>query len=272
MSWVKLDDQFYWHPKVSALSSDAFRLFIGGLCLCNSFPHMAGVILRHQAPMLFTDHLGARAFKKAVGDLVESGLWEELDEGWSIHDYEVYQPVNKERREQLRINGGKGGRPRKNQPKTKLVSEKNQEVVSEKPNEKPARVSPVPSRPVPVSSSPVPKSSSQPGEGLGLTTEALAVVEAWHRRTGRMPSQQHIEWLEDQVTELQRLDAAELVRCMDDQEDFNAREGRERTKFITGYAGTWRHRNEQLSDAGRNLRKSVPIDLGALTAGIGRSI
>lgn len=88
MNWIKLDDQFFSHPKVVDLSKDAKLLYLAGLCYCGA---------------QLTDGLITRGGVRIIGAMVEAGvdctttelvaagLWEVVDGGWQVHDYLDYQ-------------------------------------------------------------------------------------------------------------------------------------------------------------------------------------
>jgi hypothetical protein len=88
MPWVRFDDQFPWHLKVSRLSDAAFRLHTSAVCWSSrhltdgQIPHDG---LRDVAPRV-------RQPMKAADELVSVGLWRTEEAGWIIHDYLDYQP------------------------------------------------------------------------------------------------------------------------------------------------------------------------------------
>jgi hypothetical protein len=89
MSWVRIDDKAWSHPKLAGLSGNAVRLWLFALCWCNqqeSDGHVPATMLRV---------LGASP--KVAAELVAAGLWEVVEDGWQFHDYLNYQPS----REQL---------------------------------------------------------------------------------------------------------------------------------------------------------------------------
>lgn len=119
LSWVKLDDQFHWHPKMASLSSDAYRLFIGGLCVCNSH-RTGGVIWRSRFGMAAE---GVKAPKKALGELLEADIWVEIEGGWEVHDYGVYQLTSEAAREAAREAGRKSGEARRHRTANAALNE-----------------------------------------------------------------------------------------------------------------------------------------------------
>ena len=75
--WTKLDDGFGDHPKLAALSSDAFRLHVRSMCYAGRY------LTDGKVPTAFV----ASAPKSLVEELVSGGLWEVVSGGWMIHDY-----------------------------------------------------------------------------------------------------------------------------------------------------------------------------------------
>jgi hypothetical protein len=96
MTWIKLDDTLPNNPKILPLSDKAFRLYIEGLCYANQY---------------LTDGFLAQAVVNrldsgnACQELLEAGLWIEVESGKQIHDYCEHQTSRKvveEKREQVR--------------------------------------------------------------------------------------------------------------------------------------------------------------------------
>lgn len=89
MSWVKVDDKAWSHPKFSRLSAPGVRLWLFAMCWCN----------QHE-----TDGTISRADIKVIGgtprvasELVEAGLWVSTPTGWAVHDFLKYQPSHEQR-------------------------------------------------------------------------------------------------------------------------------------------------------------------------------
>jgi hypothetical protein len=84
MSWVKIDDKAWSHPKIAGLNGNAVRLWLFALCW----------IAEHgtdgDLPKIALRVLGHRPVDAAA--LVSAGLWIETATGWRVHDYLVYQP------------------------------------------------------------------------------------------------------------------------------------------------------------------------------------
>ncbi len=97
MSWVRIDDEFYNHPKLALLGHlqlPAIGLHVVALCWCNSYltdgfvPHGQIDKLSGDLGLLLPDGKP----DSIVFALVDAGLWEATDGGWLIHDYLAYQP------------------------------------------------------------------------------------------------------------------------------------------------------------------------------------
>ena len=84
MSWVKLDDRFYSHPKALAAGLRGRGLFLASLCWCKA-NLTDGFIPSHALPMLAVQ-AGVPAGTTAV-HLVKVGLWEIDADGWRVHDW-----------------------------------------------------------------------------------------------------------------------------------------------------------------------------------------
>ncbi len=88
MSWVKIDDQFVDHPKVVAAGPLAAWLYVCGLTYCGRYL-TDGWIPRGQV-----HRLADVEDTQALADrLVSVGLWEEVDDGYLVHDYLIYNPT-----------------------------------------------------------------------------------------------------------------------------------------------------------------------------------
>lgn len=89
MAWVKLDDQFFAHPKVIDLSKDAKLLFLAGLAHCAAQLTDGAIsqgALRVIAATVDVDRVVA-------GELVNAGLWLTTSTGYTVHDYLDYNPT-----------------------------------------------------------------------------------------------------------------------------------------------------------------------------------
>ncbi len=89
MSWVKIDDQFFTHPKVLAAGKDGRALFIAGLCYSAS--HLTDGLVPTAALGLVASSADVPR-RSTAKRLVDVGLWHEVGDGWKIHDYHDHQP------------------------------------------------------------------------------------------------------------------------------------------------------------------------------------
>ena len=87
MTWVKLDDQFFRHPKILALPSSPRLLYIAGLCYSSS--QLTDGTIPKSALHLLALEAGAKPSDAAK--LVAAGLWITTDDGWTIHNYVDHQ-------------------------------------------------------------------------------------------------------------------------------------------------------------------------------------
>src|SRR5262245_52222748 len=97
MPWVRIDDAFTEHPKVSRLSDSAVALFVAGLCYCNR--NLTDGFIPSQVGLGQLRYCDGNAVP-VISELEEAGLWEANREanrsGWWVHDYENYQPSRAE--------------------------------------------------------------------------------------------------------------------------------------------------------------------------------
>jgi hypothetical protein len=107
VTWFKLDDGFYDHPKVADLPDSAVALWARSASYC--MKHLTdGAVPLRTARRLVDD------FDEAVKALLDSGLWEEDSGGYVFHDWLKYQPSREkvlgereseaERQRQIRAN------------------------------------------------------------------------------------------------------------------------------------------------------------------------
>lgn len=84
MTWFKVDDRLWGHPKWLGLRAGPRALWVtaGSWCAANLTD---GIVPRNVLPSLKSTIRDAEA-------LVEAGLWWPLDDGWIFHDWHEYQP------------------------------------------------------------------------------------------------------------------------------------------------------------------------------------
>ena len=186
MTWVRIDEEFYQHPKVAAAGPLALALQVAALCYCNRnltdgfIPWgVARSLLSWEflRPAEADDARGPKVYKVSVccgmsGDdvtsdfvtdlMCESGLWEQVDGGFRVHDYLDYQPSKAEvlqMREQRAEAGRAGGNARAKNKRD--VKQPASDVPSKCSSKTLAKLYP---GPVPV---PVPGSDPDPGPDPG---------------------------------------------------------------------------------------------------------
>lgn len=108
MSWVRIDDGFWMHPKVVRAGNETAGVFTRCLSYCGAYL-TDGLIPEPVA-------LSIAGSKRTLEVAVESGLLTRLDSG-SIYiaDYSEYNPLRDEveaKREQRREAGRRGGQAR----------------------------------------------------------------------------------------------------------------------------------------------------------------
>ena len=87
MSWFKLDDQFFSHPKVLRAGPEATLLYVSGGCYAAK--HLTdGLIPKCAVPTLTT----LSRPQKLAERLVHVRLWHELEDDFEMHDYLLYNP------------------------------------------------------------------------------------------------------------------------------------------------------------------------------------
>lgn len=88
--WVKIDDQFPTHPKAIKAGLEARMLFITSLCY--SANHLTDGFVTQEVTPLLTAMSQISNGDNAVKRLVEVGLWDVCEGGYTIHDFLVYNP------------------------------------------------------------------------------------------------------------------------------------------------------------------------------------
>jgi hypothetical protein len=88
MSWIKLDDQFFTHPKIVDLSKDAKLLYLAALTYCGA--HLTDGGLTRGALRVVAATVDVPPETAEV--LLAAGLWSAADDGVQISNYLQYQP------------------------------------------------------------------------------------------------------------------------------------------------------------------------------------
>ena len=148
MTWTKLDDGVFEHPKMVRAGEDAANLYVRGLVYCNRF--LTDGRLDAEVLPLLTRKRNASELAAA---LVRAGAWEvHSDGGWMVHDFHDHNPRSEDvlaKREELsqkRAAAGKKGGLRSGQLRSNEAKAKQSRTNDEATNEASVEA---PSRPVP---------------------------------------------------------------------------------------------------------------------------
>lgn len=187
MTWTKLDDGIFDHPKMLRAGEDAANLYVRALVYCNK--HLTdGRIF----PEVLTSLTRRRDVVALAQRLVEVSAWESHpDGGWFVHDFHAHNPTAEEvtaRRAEIsrkRAEAGKRGgiasaAARSNEANPKQGDSK-PEATPKQPDEAKDKPRPVPSRPVPESYdgavAPSPPDDAKPSPGGSDAAPAGAPAE-----------------------------------------------------------------------------------------------
>lgn len=95
MTWVKLDDGFWSHPVIDGTTLPAVGLYAKSLSYCGH--HLTDGAITDSAALYM-----AQGKRNLIRELVDRGLWHELDNGYLVPDFLDYNPskakVEEERR------------------------------------------------------------------------------------------------------------------------------------------------------------------------------
>lgn len=84
MSWARVDDQWWMHPKVLPLPMAARGLWTTALSYCGQ----RGTPV---VPTAWLDMVAGDEGRNLARVLTDGGLWVEVDGGWEVHDWDQYQ-------------------------------------------------------------------------------------------------------------------------------------------------------------------------------------
>jgi len=93
MVWVRIDDHFDEHPKIATLDDHAFALFVSGLAYCNR--NMTDGFIPTPVGLGKLRWCDGKS-KKVAAALEQAGLWIPVEGGWTVHDYDDYQPTKEQ--------------------------------------------------------------------------------------------------------------------------------------------------------------------------------
>ena len=112
MTWFKVDDGFWSHPKTLALPVGAVALWVRAGSYCGK--HLTdGFVSEGILPML-------QGTVDDAFELVASGLWKPVDGGWAFHDWCAYQDTREavERRRAAWKDRQRRARSNENEPES----------------------------------------------------------------------------------------------------------------------------------------------------------
>jgi hypothetical protein len=107
VTWVKLDDQWYDHPKFLNVGEQAQLLWVKGLTYACRH-RLKGIIPAGAVGRLTK----VRNTRQMVDQLVRAGLWTLVDGGYQIHDFDKYQFISDKTSEARSVAGKLGAAKR----------------------------------------------------------------------------------------------------------------------------------------------------------------
>jgi len=87
MTWVKLDDGFFTHPKAVAAGKDGRELYLAGLCYASA--NLTDGFIPTAAVAIVAAMAGVKV--SVAARLVDIGLWKPEGDAYAIHDYAEHQ-------------------------------------------------------------------------------------------------------------------------------------------------------------------------------------
>jgi hypothetical protein len=175
VTWFKVDDQFWHHPKTAQLSLAAVGLWVRAGCW--SAQNLTdGFVPDWALPMFMREQVDGLEF-----ELVGGGLWVPVNGGYIFHDWKEYQPTAEQVRalRAVRSDAGKEGGLRSGQAR-RSKTEANASRVGSSKREAKANPGPVP----------VPTSKSKAlAHRAGERGDFDTFWDAYPRRVGKRQAQ-----------------------------------------------------------------------------------
>ena len=144
MTWTKLDDGIFDHPKMVKAGEDAANLYVRALVYCNRY--LTDGRVEAEVLCVLTRKPDA---EKLVEALVRVGAWEaHPDGGWSVHNFHEHNPTAEQveaRRAEIsekRARAGKVGGKRSGEARSNEAKLKQHALDGAKQNEAPTRPDP----------------------------------------------------------------------------------------------------------------------------------
>lgn len=185
MTWVKVDDGYFRHPKIVRAGKDARDLDLAGMCYASA--NLTDGFIPNEALPHLAAEAGVRQPARLVAKLLEVVRWELGDGGHWVHDYLDYNPSREEtlaarRANAERVASWRAGKKGGNAPSNDVSNAVTNGVGNASPH------APSPSR-TPKASSPLEHPAERqtseaehtpPGErALALRDTSEADFEAW---------------------------------------------------------------------------------------------
>ena len=164
MPWARFDERYPSHRKVRPLSDAAFRLDVSAVCW--SSEHLTDGFVSTDDLALVSD---VKRPKAAANELVKRGRWDEVDGGWAIHDFHIYNPssdkvrADREAAAERQRRAREAARAAKERRESQGMSQRDSHGSHGERAVPPTR--PDPTRPVLVETSPPPSPSVPPEHG-----------------------------------------------------------------------------------------------------------
>lgn len=105
--WLRLDDGFATHPKILTAGHEALAVQIRAICYASQ--HKTDGFIPLQAVHLFTSDIARQPPEGWATFMVGSGLWEIVENGYTIHDYLQWN-MSKEAYLEMKLKLSKAGK------------------------------------------------------------------------------------------------------------------------------------------------------------------
>jgi hypothetical protein len=118
MSWAKLDDQFFAHPKIINLSKDAKLLQLAAITYCAG--QLTDGLVTPGAVRMICAQVDVEA--ASIQELMAAGVWEADGTNYYVHDYLDYNPSGEQVRAERAATAKRVATWRENHPKRNGVT------------------------------------------------------------------------------------------------------------------------------------------------------
>ncbi len=118
MSWAKLDDQFFAHPKIINLSKDAKLLQLAAITYCAG--QLTDGLVTPGAVRMICAQVDVEA--ASIQELLAAGVWDVDGKNYRVHDYLDYNPSGEQVRAERAATARRVAEWRANHPKRNGVT------------------------------------------------------------------------------------------------------------------------------------------------------